>query len=68
MPNLTNRRKKKNKHILVNNISDSDSSGYEFSSKLNSKHSGCYDEKKNHPNIDDKEETESLRFEMIIRR
>ena len=41
MPNLINRRKKKNKvlEIVVNDKSDSDSScGYDFSSKLNCKY------------------------------
>lgn len=68
MPNIINRRKKKNKHIVVDSPDSSDSSGYEFSSKLNNKHSGCHDEKKNHPHIDDKEEIKSLRFEIFIRR
>lgn len=40
MPNLINRRKKKNKvpETVINDKSDSDSSDYDFSSKLNSKY------------------------------
>lgn len=40
MPNLINRRKKKNKvpEPVINDKSDSDSSDYDFSSKLNSKY------------------------------
>jgi hypothetical protein len=40
MPNLINRRKKKNKvpETVTNEKSDSDSSDYDFSSKLNSKY------------------------------
>lgn len=40
MPNIINRRKKKNKVLetVVNDKSDSDSSEYDFSSKLNSKY------------------------------
>ena len=40
MPNLINRRKKKNKvpDTVINDKNDSDSSDYDFSSKLNSKY------------------------------
>lgn len=39
MPNLINRRKKKNKVLdVASDKSDSDSSEYDFSSKLNSKY------------------------------
>lgn len=40
MPNLMNRRKKKNKVLetVMHDQSDSDSSEYDFSSKLNSKY------------------------------
>lgn len=40
MPNLINRRKKKNKvpEAVINDPSDSDSSEYDFSSKLNTKY------------------------------
>lgn len=39
MPNLINKRKKKNKILdVVHDKSDSDSSEYDFSSKLNSKY------------------------------
>lgn len=46
MPNLINRRKKKNKilDIVINEKSDSDSSTYGFSSKLNNKYNVIPDE------------------------
>lgn len=66
MPNLINRRKKKNKvPEVVNEQSDSDSScSYEFSSKLNSKHHVIPDESRSIISKDDKEECKSIRFEI----
>lgn len=69
MPNLMNRRKKKNKvvDIVVNENSDSDSScSYDFSSKLNCKYNvlpADLNPSKSAQANDDKEDCKSIRFE-----
>lgn len=67
MPNLIIRRKKKNKvPDVVDNKSDTDSSGYEFSSKLNSKYNSVpKDAKKSPPCSSEKDDTNSLRFAIL---
>lgn len=67
MPNLIIRRKKKNKvPDVVDNKSDTDSSGYEFSSKLNSKYNSVpKDAKKSPPCSSEKDDTKSLRFAIL---
>lgn len=71
MPNLMNRRKKKNKvlDIVVQDKSDSDSScSYDFSSKLNCKYNVFPEELVKNKNVlpkDDKEDCKSIRFEPI---
>lgn len=71
MPNLMNRRKKKNKvlDIVVQDKSDSESScSYDFSSKLNCKYNVFPEDLVKNKNAlpkDDKEDTKSIRFEPI---
>lgn len=69
MPNLINRRKKKNKvlEIVVNdNSCDSDSSEYDFSSKLNCKYNVFPEELSKQSRAvakDDKDNAKSIRFD-----
>lgn len=68
MPNLINRRKKKNKVLdsVVDDKSDSDSAcSYEFSSKLNTKYNLVPDESKKQIRNNDKEV--SIRSEIYFR-
>lgn len=69
MPNLINRRKKKSKvlEIVVNDNSDSDSSEYDFSSKLNCKYNVFPEELCKQQKVivkDDKDDTKSIRFDL----
>lgn len=70
MPNLINRRKKKNKvlEIVVNESTDSDSSEYDFSSKLNCRYNVFPDElcKQQKAIVkDDKDDAKSIRFDLL---
>lgn len=68
MPNLINRRKKKNKvlEIVSNDNTDSDSSEYDFSSKLNCKYNVFPEELSKQQKVivnGDKDDAKSIRFD-----